>query len=162
MAEIDPFATIQELRARWPDMPVGSDDHADVLLGDATQFILDTCPLAERASVSTKRRVVCAIVRRALQSDSAELAGFETTQFTSGPYSFGGRVSNPYGDFYLTRQEKKALGCGRQVAFGVQAFRSGYSIHAYWCDRAFRGDTCSCGAALAGEPTEGVAGEPQP
>ena len=40
-----PFATVDELKARWPDMPAGSDDHAEVLLEDASQFILDVVPL---------------------------------------------------------------------------------------------------------------------
>ena len=60
MADIElfPFATVADLRDRWPDMPPGSDAHAATLLEDAAQFILDVCPTAVSASESTRRRVV--------------------------------------------------------------------------------------------------------
>ena len=34
MAEVEPmpFATVDDLKARWPDMPPGADEHAATLL----------------------------------------------------------------------------------------------------------------------------------
>lgn len=157
-----PFATVEELKARWPDMPAGSEGHAGTLLEDASQFILDVVPSAAEASEATRRRVVCAVVRRSMAASQAGAGGMESTQFTTGPFNMSSRPVNPHGDFYLTKNEKRALGEGRQKAFSVQVAGPVSTLeHALWCDVMFdRIRSCSCGAALAGEPTYGVAGDP--
>ena len=151
-AEPFPFASLEEFKQRWPDFPAGADAHATILLEDASQFILDTVPAAEAANPATRRRIVCAVVRRSMSAEAAETAGFDTFQTGTGPFNFGGKVSNPSGDFYLTKQEKQALGAGKQQAFGVQIAGTGTGQHLLWCDIYFGGATCSCGADIAGEP----------
>jgi hypothetical protein len=59
---------------------------------------------------------------------------------------------NPAGDFYLTKQERKALGDGTQRAFGVQIAGCTTSAHLPWCNLAFGALCCSCGVDIAGEP----------
>src|SRR5690625_4147423 len=108
-----PFATVDELKSRWPDMPAGSEDHAETLLEDASQFILDVAPSASEVSASTRRRVVCSIVRSAMSANHKEHAGLSQFHVTTAPFTFGGSPSNPHGDFYLTAQERKALGAVR-------------------------------------------------
>jgi hypothetical protein len=153
MAEVlpFPFATLQDLKDRWPDFPVGADAHATVLLDDASQFILDTVPSAGLASESTRRRIVCAVVRRAMP-DADGMEGMESIQQTAGPFGVTMKPANPAGDFYLTKQEKVALGAGAQKAFGVQIAGMGASIHLPWCNLNFGATYCSCGADIAGEP----------
>lgn len=155
MVDVDPFpfATAEELEARWPDMPAGSEDHADVLLEDASQFILDVVPSAADATESTRRRVVCAVVRRSMEASSAEHSGMSQFNVSTGPFTVGGSPSNPHGDFYLTRNEKKALGHGRQRAFGVDVVGHGSrEDHRQWCALVFGALYCSCGADIAGHP----------
>jgi len=151
-AEPFPFASLDELKARWPDFPAGADAHATVLLEDASQFILDTVPTAEAANPATRRRIVCAVVKRAMEAGTADTAGFDSVQMGTGPFQYGGKVSNPSGDFYLTKQEKKALGAGAQKAFGVQIAGPDRSVHLPWCSINFGATYCSCGADIAGEP----------
>lgn len=145
-----PFATLQEFKDRWPDMPTGADAHASVLLEDASQFILDTVPTAALAAEATRRRIVCAVVRRAMPDPSTN--GMESVQETTGPFSMTLKPVNPAGDFYLTKQEKSALGAGVQKAFGVQIAGPISGVHLPWCDLNFGGTTCSCGVDIAGEP----------
>jgi hypothetical protein len=147
-----PFASLQELKDRWPDFPVGADHHATVQLEDASQFILDTVSTAGSADPKTRRRIVCAVVRRTMQADDSDMAGMESFQVGAGPFNMGGKVRNPDADFYLTKQEKLALGAGAQKAFGVQVAGFAVSSHRPWCDLAFGGTSCSCGADIAGEP----------
>src|SRR5690625_4331460 len=120
MADVTPFpfATVEELKARWPDMPAGAEEHAEVLLEDASQFILDVCPSASTVSANTRRRIVCAVVRRSIEAQAAPGAGMAQFQATTGPFTNSFTPTNPHGDFYLTRAERKALGEGRQKAFG--------------------------------------------
>lgn len=144
-----PFADVDDLRARWPDMPVGADVHASVLLEDASQFILDTVPTAADASEATRRRIVCAVVRRSMP---VEDTGIESFQHTAGPFSESFKPTNPNGDFYLTKQEQKALGSGAQRAFGVSIAGGQSSPHLPWCNLNFGARYCSCGTDIAGEP----------
>lgn len=147
MADVTPFpfATVDDLKARWPDFPVGGEAHAAILLEDASQYMLDVLPSTALASESTRRRIVCAVVRRSM---SAGDAGVESSQFTSGPFSMSNKSTNPHGDFYLTKQEKKALGFGRQSAFGVKIADTASLRHQPWCNLAFGALYCSCGADL--------------
>lgn len=144
-----PFATVDELKERWPDFPAGAEQHAGTLLEDASQFILDVCPSAADASESTRRRVVCSVVRRSMQSDQNDMGGMSNMSMTSGPFSVQQTAANPNGDFFLTKQEKFALGGGgRQKAFGVQVASTAGVQHRPWCSLMFGATYCSCGADL--------------
>lgn len=144
-----PFATVDDLKARWPDMPPGSDAHAEVLLEDASQFILDVVPAAANASEATRRRIVCAVVRRAIEAES-QPAGVDQYTATTGPFSTTYKPSSSGGGFYLTKQEKAALGSGEQKAFGVQIAGGPGACHRPWCSLMFGANYCSCGADLTG------------
>ena len=141
-----PFATVTDLQARWPDMPAGSEDHAETLLEDASQFIVDVVPSAVDAPVSTRRRVVCAVVRRSMEAATVGQAGLSQFSLSTGPFVFGGSPANAHGDFYLTRNEKRALGFGRPRAFGLQI--AGFETrvgHEDWCVSQWGIGACSCG-----------------
>jgi hypothetical protein len=145
-----PFATVDELKARWPDFPAGGESYAEVHLEDASQFILDVCPSATEVSAGTRRRVVCAVVRRAMQASAAGQVGMSQMSETAGPFSASWTASNPNGDYYLTKQELKALGGGgRPKAFSIPAGDVGWCpSHRLWCSLAFGATYCSCGADL--------------
>jgi hypothetical protein len=148
-----PFATLDDLKARWPDFPAGADAHATVLLEDASQFILDTVPTAGDATVTeaTRRRIVCAVVRRAMPIPGAE-AGYSSIQQAAGPFSQTVTPVNPSGDFYLTKLERRALGNGTVKAFGADVVGVSAVQHYPWCNLNFGATYCSCGADIAGFP----------
>lgn len=151
MAEVEPmpFATVADLRERWPDMPPGADAHASVLLEDASEFILDVCPSAASARAGTRRRIVCAVVRRSMEAQASPGAGMSTFQATTGPFTSSYTPTNPHGDFYLTKAEKSALGDGRQRAFGVTVGAVAVAeSHRPWCALVFGARYCSCGSDL--------------
>lgn len=152
MAEVlpFPFATLQELKDRWPDFPAGAEVYAQTQLEDASQFILDTVPSSATAPAATRRRIVCAVVRRAMKAEDADLEGLENVQVGAGPFQFSGKGSDS--DFYLKKAEKNALGDGTQEAFGVQIAGFGYSAHLPWCSLNFGATYCSCGVDIAGVP----------
>ncbi|WP_193104698.1 hypothetical protein [Brachybacterium sp. FME24] len=147
-----PFATVEELKARWPDFPAGAEDHAEVLLEDASQFILDVCPSAVTVSANTRRRIVCAVVRRSIEAQSSPGAGMSTFQATTGPFTNSYTPTNPHGDFYLTKSERKALGEGRQKAYGgtIAGPIAAAQMHTPWCAFSMGALYCDCGAVLTG------------
>lgn len=129
MTEVsEQFADVQDLKDRWPDMPPGSESYAATLLDDASQFIVDTVPTAMEAPANTRKRIVCAVVRRSMQGPG-EALGMEQVQQSAGPFQFSHRPVNPHGDFYLTRLEKKALGDGKQRAFEVDLLAGSRRLH---------------------------------
>ena len=144
-----PFATVDDLKARWPDIPPGAEEHAEVLLEDASQFILDVCPSAADVSAGTRRRIVCSVVRRSIEAQSSPGAGMSQFQATTGPFTNSYTPTNPHGDFYLTKAEKSALGCGRQRAFGVTVASVAVAeVHRPWCALMLGALYCSCGSDL--------------
>lgn len=148
------FATVDDLKERWPDFPVGAESHAEVLLGDASQMIVDTIPGAENANVSSLRRVVCAMVKRAMNvADAYE--GLSQVSETVGGTSWSGTVANSSGDLYLSKAERLALqrGSGGSRAYGVQvADLEPRGRHLPWCNLMWGATYCSCGVDIAGVP----------
>ena len=144
-----PFATLQAEGA-LADMPAGADAHAEVLLEDASQFILDVCPSAATVTANTRRRIVCAVVRRSIEAVVA-WCGYVYVPGDESPFTNSYTPTNPHGDFYLTKAERKALGEGRQKAFGGRvAVMPPASCHRPWCSLMLGALYCSCGADLTG------------
>lgn len=147
---LPPFATVQDVKDRWPGFPGGADAHASVLIEDASQLILDTVPSAKYAPESTLRRITCSMVKRAMNTPD-ELEGISQMSQTVGGVSTSFSPSNAGGDLYLTKAEKAALGAGsgRSRAWGFKvADLNGGPRHRPWCAIMFRANYCSCGADL--------------
>lgn len=123
-----PFATAADLAARWRTLSTAEQATATTLLGDASNLILSECPTAnvvddsDAAEVANRqlllKRIVCAVVKRAMIG-GGEMAGVSQHQQTAGPFSQNMSFSNPMGDLYLTKPERRSLPCGSQTAFTV-------------------------------------------
>lgn len=104
----DVYATVGDVSARWRTLSDSEETRCVALLADASDLIRTTCPNWQEAGEDTLRRVTCAAVIRALQS--GDMAGVTQSSQTAGPFSQSWSYSNPSGDLYLTKAEKKALG----------------------------------------------------
>lgn len=104
----DVYAAVEDVTARWRAMSDSEETRCAALLADASDLIRTTCPNWQTAGADTLRRVTCAAVIRALQS--GDMAGVTQSSQTAGPFSQSWSYSNPSGDLYLTKAEKKALG----------------------------------------------------
>jgi len=113
----EPFANAQDVADRW--RPLSSDEQqtALTLLGDASAYVRAECPgIDARVTAATLdpdlvKAVTCAMVKRAMVG-GVDLAGVSNEQQTAGPFMRGLTYSNPLGDLYLTRQERRRLGYG--------------------------------------------------
>lgn len=120
MSEPIKFATVADIEARWRPLTDDEKTTANALLDDAADLILSECPLTEEqqeAKQATLKRVSVAVVKRAMSSPVG--IGVESIQQGAGSYQGSVKFSNPAGDLYLTRAERRALGCGRQKAFTI-------------------------------------------
>lgn len=122
------FATTNDLATRWRPLSAQEEATAQALLDDAAAVIRAECPgIEERLAPSDGSAptldpavpllVSCAMVKRAMMS--GEMGGVKSTQETAGPFSQSLSFANPTGDLYLTKAERRMLGCGSQVAFSV-------------------------------------------
>ncbi|MCH9274998.1 phage Gp19/Gp15/Gp42 family protein [Bifidobacterium amazonense] len=113
-----PFASVDDLASRWHALTEDEQDRARALLDDASDLIMAECPRYMESSAATLKRIACAMVKRAMIGGD-EAMGVTQTQQTAGPFSQMFSYSNPSGDLYLTKSEKRSLGCGVQVAWSV-------------------------------------------
>ncbi|NEG54755.1 Gp19/Gp15/Gp42 family protein [Bifidobacterium platyrrhinorum] len=114
--EFKPFATYGDLERRWHALTGPERENATVLLEDATQIIMDTCPRWSMASERTLTAIACAMVIRKMSVGDDRL-GVTNAQQTAGSFSESFTYSNPMGDLYLTKAEKSRLGGGKARAF---------------------------------------------
>lgn len=116
---MEPFATVDDLEARWRPLSPQERERASVLLEDATALVSRACGSSgvdvgdpDEAFQQALKAVTCAVVSRAM---SAPVDGptVSNTSQTAGPFSQSFTYSNPSGDLYLTSGERKELGIGR-------------------------------------------------
>lgn len=149
-----PFATVEDLEDRWPDIPDFDERYLKVTLEDASYFILDVVPTAKYAPRQTLTRVTCTIVRRYLETQG-EMTGYTSYTTVTGPFSDTARPTNPNGGFYLTKLDRQVLSNGTSRLYSIQ-FSGGDDNpvrHQPWCSWNFGAKYCSCGAWLTqGKP----------
>ncbi len=125
MADVEPFATADDYRARYGDADEG---RLAALLGDATGFLLAAYAAhygeAWRANVrplfdAGAKAVCCAMASRVL-SAPADLGGASTYQQTAGSYSAMLTFANPTGDMYISKSDLKRLGMGGSRVYAVR------------------------------------------
>lgn len=109
-----PFASVDDLAARWHSLTDTERTTATTLLADASDVIRTTVPTWADASQDTLKRVTCAMVKRAMIA--ANNVGVSQASETVGPFANSWTFSNPGGDLYLTKWEKRSLGMSSQTA----------------------------------------------
>lgn len=108
------FATHQDLEARWKTLSAAEQATADVLLEDAAVIIRAECEDADDIDPGITKFVSCGMVKRAMIASGSE--GIGQDNLTAGPFSQQRSYTNPMGNVYLTKQDRRLLGCSRQSA----------------------------------------------
>lgn len=133
MAEIvEPFATVRDLETRWRVLSDSERATAEALLLDASQMLVDEVGDISRVSSGTLRRITAGMVKRAMSGPGG--IGVDSTQFGSGPFQETMKYSNPMGDLYLTKADRRALGLTGATAFEVDLMPAdaGYGYGLEW------------------------------
>lgn len=125
---ITPFATVEDLEARWRVLDDDEKARAEVQLTDVSAYITELMRQSEvpinpedEYQAQTLKSVCCAATRRSLSqlfsSDGGSIgAGAEdanSSTVTAGVFSQTYQYANPTGSIYLRADEKKLLGIGR-------------------------------------------------
>jgi hypothetical protein len=128
---MDAFCSVEEYRARYPDDETPDSVLAEALL-EATDVIssamdeggVDYSDPSESFTYRL-RRICRTVVRRSLGDGSNEAdVPFGATVLKEGSAQFNASVqfANPYGDMFLTQQEKDSLGIGGGQACVMSAY----------------------------------------
>ena len=116
---MEAFATVNDLESRWRTMDASEKKRAAILLEDAAAIIAASMEqagveVAEKNEVQAANlvRVSCAMVQRAMAQGDGEQE-----------HAWGGNiVSNPSGDLYLSKADRRSLGLGRCRIGSVSPF----------------------------------------
>jgi hypothetical protein len=117
------YATIDDLEARYGEVPLGLRGQAEALLGDAATILdarVEVDPTDEQ-QLERLRLVSCAMVNRALMAAESEAYGISDASYTMGPFTQSATFANPSGDLYLTKGELALLGVGGGVIVDIRA-----------------------------------------
>lgn len=112
----DVYATVADLRARWPDMPPGSDDHALILLEDASALVRSETNVTD-ADPQLLKIIVCEMVQKVMSAPDVG-SDVASVGMTAGPFSQQVTYRGS-SDLYVTKKHLKMLGVGKQRAFSV-------------------------------------------
>ncbi|AIY01210.1 hypothetical protein ART_1611 [Arthrobacter sp. PAMC 25486] len=121
---MEPFATLQDLEVSWPAINESQREDAPQKLVEASLIIralkpdIDALILVELMDPDLPKMVVCGMVKRALKTPDAG-EGIGTQQQTAGPFSQSFTYTNPDGNLYLSKLDKRILGIGAAQAFTV-------------------------------------------
>lgn len=113
------YATVSDVEARWRDLDQREEARAAVLLDDAAAMLdklVSVTGDAEQAAIL--KMVSCDMVIRAM---GATQAGLSQSSMTAGPYTQSWTYSNPSGDMYLTKTERKLLGISSGYIGSIRA-----------------------------------------
>lgn len=106
------FADVSDIEARWHALSDDEQARAGVLIGDASAMLAEQVEVdaANAEQARLLNIVCCSMVIRAMSATEADSYGASSTSITAGPYTQSWNYSNPTGDMYLTKQEKRLLG----------------------------------------------------
>lgn len=106
------FALVSDIEARWRDLSTTEETRASVLIDDASAMLsklVDVDPSDEKQAALLKT-VCCSMVIRAMSATESDSFGVANTSMQAGSYMQTWTYSNPSGDMYLTKMEKRLLG----------------------------------------------------
>ena len=123
------FATYSDIESRWRTLSADERTKATTLLGDASTILKQRVAVVDGdADQAEALKVVsCGMVIRAMVASASSAFGVDEMSATMGPFAQTAHYSNPNGDLYLTKSEKRMLGIGGgkgrilHPAYGVSA-----------------------------------------
>lgn len=117
------FADVSDIKARWRELSTDEQARAEVLIDDASVMLAQLVDIDESdaAQADVLKIVCCDMVIRSMSATESDTFGVAQTSMTAGPYTQSFSYSNPSGDMYLTKMERKLLGIGGNKYRSIQA-----------------------------------------
>lgn len=106
------YAEVSDIEARWRELSTDEQARAAVLIDDASAMLDSLVAVDDEddKQAALLKTVCCSMVIRAMSATEADSFGANSMSMTAGPYIQSWTYSNPIGDMYLTKMEKRLLG----------------------------------------------------
>ena len=106
------FAEVSDIEARWHPLSSEEQERAEVLLEDASAMLSELVKVDEsdEEQADLLKIVSCNMVIRSMSATEHDSFGATNMSMTAGPYQQSFTYSNPTGDMFLTKMEKRLLG----------------------------------------------------
>lgn len=106
------YAGVSDIETRWRELSTDEEARATALLDDASAMLTEMVGVdaADGAQLQLLKIVCCNMVIRAMSASEYDAFGASQMSMTAGPYTQQWTYSNPSGDMYLTKMEKRMLG----------------------------------------------------
>ena len=121
------FAKVNDIEKRWRKLTADEADRAETMLEDASNVLSALVEVDEgdEDQAAILKQVCCHMVMRSMVASASDAFGVSELQATMGPFGQTAHYSNPNGDMYLTKLEKKLLGIGGSKG---RIFHPGYGV----------------------------------
>lgn len=106
------FAEVSDIESRWRELSTSEESRASVLIDDASAMLAALVDVDENDEEQEQllNIVCCNMVIRAMSATESDSYGVSNMSMMAGPYQQSFTYSNPSGDMYITKFEKRMLG----------------------------------------------------
>ena len=106
------YAEVTDVEARWHSLSGEERQRAGVLIEDASAMLDGLVKVDDADDMQARqlKTVCCNMVIRAMVASMSDMFGVSQQSVIAGPYSQSFSYSNPSGDMYLTKMERRLLG----------------------------------------------------
>jgi hypothetical protein len=108
------YADVSDLEVRWRTLTDDEQARAEALLDDASAMLdaYVTVDATDEQQAALLKIVVCNMVQRSMSTSSGDAYGVSQQSITAVGFTQQYTYSNPTGDLYITKAEKRMLGIG--------------------------------------------------
>lgn len=121
------YADVSDLESRWRDLSADEEAKAAVLLDDASAMLdsLVDVNQDDEQQAQMLKIVCCNMVQRSMSATESDLYGVTQASMSAVGFSQSMSYSNPTGDMYLTRYEKRLLGINAGYITSIRPMMAG-------------------------------------
>ena len=121
------FADVSDIESRWRELSTDEEARATTLIDDASAMLsaLVAVDETDEEQAELLEMVCCNMVIRAMSASEYDAFGASQMTMTAGPYSQQWTYTNPSGDMFITKMEKRLLGISTSYIGTIRPMMAG-------------------------------------
>ena len=121
------FADVSDIESRWRELSTDEEARAATLIDDASAMLsaLVTVDISDKRQAELLNMVCCNMVIRAMSASEYDAFGASQMSVTAGPSSQQWTDTNPSGDMFITKMEKRLLGISTSYIGTIRPMMAG-------------------------------------
>lgn len=121
------FAVVSDIESRWRELSTNEEARATTLIDDASAMLsaLVAVDDSDEEQAELLKMVCCNMVIRAMSASEYDAFGASQMSMTAGPYTQQWTYSNPSGDMFITKMEKRLLGISTSYIGSIRPMMAG-------------------------------------